>query len=386
MWKQKAKGAWQNTLKIWAKFIRKDKRMIIFSSFDGRGYSDSPRAMFEYMKSDTQYTDFTFVFALKKGVDVTIPAATVVRTKTLKYFYYLLKAKYWVFNARMPDYLYKKDDQIYLQTWHGTPLKRLADDINQSNNVFTNGQTSYKNMIRGYEIESERWDYLLAYSPYTESIFRSAFMYQDKPVIQAGLPRNQRLIDATTDEKAELRGRYNIPQDKKVILYAPTYRDDASDDGTNCSLEVNFKLWRELLGDEYYVVFKPHYFIKQVDTDISHMTDFVQEIDAGAEINDLYIMSDVLITDYSSVFFDYALLGRPIYFYMYDFDKYKNQLRGFYLDVKHDLPNKIHTSEIEMLEAVKANDFDTQVLAEFNEKFNPWQRKDTIKRILNELI
>ena len=106
------------------------------------------------------------------------------------------------------------------------------------------------------------------------------------------------------------------------------------------------------------------------------------------DINDAYLMSDVLVTDYSSVFFDYAVLKRPIYFYMYDFDYYEQELRGFYLDLQANLPNDIVKTEQALLAQLKTNEFDFERLSAFNQKFNPWHDglscAKTVKEVFNE--
>ena len=114
-----------------SKCILVDEKLVIFISFHGRGYSDNPRAIYEEMIKDDYFKDYKFIWFIKnhKVKNLDIPKAKIVEYTSLEYFYYLSRAKYWIINCKMPTYISKKDSQVYLQTWHGTPLKRLGYDI-----------------------------------------------------------------------------------------------------------------------------------------------------------------------------------------------------------------------------------------------------------------
>ena len=146
-------------------------------------------------------------------------------------------------------------------------------------------------------------------------------------------------------------------------------------------MEVDFTKWQEALGEEYVVVFKPHYLIVN-DFDVDQYQGFVYFIEANEDISNLYIISDALVTDYSSVFFDYAILKRPIYFYMYDLVHYRDELRGFYLDIYHDLPGDIIEDENQLLVEIKKG-YDFKRLETFNEKFNNHEDGKATKRVVD---
>lgn len=110
---------------------------------------------------------------------------------------------------------------------------------------------------------------------------------------------------------------------------------------------------------------------------------FLYSISADAEINELYVLSDILITDYSSVFFDYAVLNRPVYFYMYDLEEYKDELRGFYLDIHTELPGKVYEDEETMLKDVKNEIYDYSYLKIFNERFNSEQTGNCAQKVID---
>lgn len=146
--------------------------------------------------------------------------------------------------------------------------------------------------------------------------------------MKPGYPRNDFISNATKEECDAIKNKYHLPIDKKIVLYAPTWRDNSYvSAGYTFELKANFRKWKEILGEDTIVVFKPHYLIINTFKDDPQLDGFLYSIPAQAEINELYVISDVLITDYSSVFFDYAVLKRPIYFYMYDLKEYATDLR-----------------------------------------------------------
>ena len=153
--------------------------------------------------------------------------------------------------------------------------------------------------------------------------------------------------------------------------------------GYTFELEANFHKWKEILGDEYVVVFKPHYLIINKYEGDHSLDGFLYSINADSEINELYVLSDILITDYSSVFFDYAVLNRPIYFYMYDLEQYKDELRGFYLDIYTELPGKIYEDESKMLLDIKDHIYDYSFLEKFNERFNSEQTGNCAQKVID---
>lgn len=375
-------------LRIMAVFVRRDPKLVVFASFTGQNYSDSPRYIYEYLHEHADFQDYHFVWAFKHLQPV-IGACEVVRFNSWRYFYLLTKAKYWVFNAKSAPYLHKAKDQVYLQTWHGTPLKHLAHDLTDDGKHYYRSRQSYDQMTRGYDRDSRHWDYLVSPNPFSSKAFASAFAYPQNQMLETGYPRVDRLVDPDAQHVAKLKQEHGLPLDKQIILYAPTWRDDSfSAAGYTFKLQVDFHQWREVLGDDYVVLFKPHYLIANAYSVPADLADFVYPMAASADINDTYLMSDVLVTDYSSVFFDYAILQRPIYFYMYDFEQYQDNLRGFYLRVPEDLPNDITQDEGKLLTMIKQRDFDDARLAQFNQRFNPWSdghsAEKVVRRVFNE--
>lgn len=362
-----------------------NKKEVLFISFHGRGYSDNPKAVYLAMKQDERFKDYTFVWALRKENMQEIEGAKVIPYFTPAYFFHLARAKYWVCNCKLQKYVIRKKHQIYLQTWHGTPLKRLAHDI-----IVPEGTTFYRShmsadaMKKTYDNDVKKYTYMISPNRFCTEVFQSAFQIDRNRLIETGYPRNDYLSNVTEDEILTIRSRLHIPEDKKVILYAPTWRDNQfTMGGYTFELKVDFKKWKRMLGDEYVIVFKPHYLITSTYEHAPELEDFVYDIDAKADIADLYVISDIMITDYSSVFFDYAILNRPIYFYMYDIEEYADELRGFYLDINKDLPGERFREEDAMLMAIKHHIFDYERLRNFNGRFNNCEDGHASQRVID---
>ena len=373
--------------KCFYRFIPIDDKTVLFISFHGKGYSDNPKAIYEEMLKDDRFKDFKFVWAIKnhKKKAIKIDDAKIVEYLSIPYFYYLSKAKYWIFNCKMPSYICKKKDQIYLQTWHGTPLKRLGHDIHvDENTTFYRSQVKAKDMYRSYDIDSARYNYMISPNAFCTKIFPAAFNINKERLIETGYPRNDVMSNVTDDEKLKIKKELNIPPYKKVILYAPTWRDNQYvAKGYTFKLEVDFHKWHQYLKDDYIVLFKPHYLIINDYKSTNDLQGFLHNIDADQDISPLYLITDILITDYSSVFYDFAVMNKPMYFYMYDLKDYQEELRGFYIDIYKDLPGQIYENEDDLLKDVIEKKYDYAKLKVFKERFNNHDDGKASKRVVD---
>ena len=371
------------------RFIPCQKETILFISFHGRGYSDNPMALHQYITTHSRYHNYRCIYAIKnhKQKNLKIDNAKVIEYFSIPYFFYLARSRYWISNCKLPKFVLKKPTQIYLQTWHGTPLKKLAHNIEvPDGTTFYRSGMSIEEMRSTYDNDVSKYNYMISPSSFTTEVFQSAFAINKDRLIETGYPRNDILSNYQDEDIDRIKAELKLPKDKKIILYAPTWRDNSFNlKGYTFKLEVDFKKWQNELGDEYIVVFKPHYLIIN-DFDLESVKDFVYFIDPKEDISRLYLLGDILITDYSSVFFDYAILKRPIYFYMYDLESYRDELRGFYLDVYKDLPGQIIEDENLLIEEIKQNNFDYDKLELFNLRFNNHEDGRASKRVLEILL
>lgn len=371
-------------MRIFAYLPIKKNRML-FESFLGKQYSDSPRMIYEELRNN--HPELELIFSKDAQVKFTEPDILTVNRMTFRWIYLLATSRVWVSNSRLPVWLYKRRGTIYLQTWHGTPLKKLAldmDTVQMSN-------TTTKRYKKEFEQEAAKWDFLISPNAYSSEIFKRAFHFEGK-LLEVGYPRNdifyqenrhQRIIDRVYEQ-------YRIPKTKKIILYAPTWRDNEFVNQGNYSFSLPFSLDRfeEEFGGEYVLLLRMHYLIGgQIDTS-SYRS--IHNASNHPDISELYLAADVLVTDYSSVMFDYAHLKRPMLFYTYDLEHYRDHLRGFYFDFEKEAPGPIFLTEDQLFnELNRLPEWRTRYGAKFKafeNKFCEWDNGKATENICIEIM
>lgn len=374
--------------------IKVDENIIIFASFDGRSYCDSPKAIYKYLINNEKYNNYKFIWAFKnidehKYLEEN-KNTKLVNIKSKEFFKVLAKAKYWIFNYKIQDYIFPKENQIFVQCWHGTPLKRLGCDLEH----FNNAMNSISEIRERYHLEASKFSYFISPSKFATEKFISTWdlekINKTDIIIEEGYPRNDFLMNYENEDIEKIKKKLNIDKiNKKIILYAPTYRDNQHSTGIGYTYEtkVDFDKLKSELSDEYIILFRAHWLVAQ-SFDFEKYNDFVIDVSDYDDINELYVVSDMLITDYSSVFFDFANLKKPIIFYMYDLEEYRDNIRGFYLELK-ELPGKIVKKEDELIEEIKLliNKFEyTEEYKKFNERFNYLDDGQATKRVVEKII
>ena len=380
--------------KIITLVIKVDEKTIIFACFNGKSYSCSPKAIYKYMLSSEKYKDYKYIWAFRNPENYkeleNNRNTKLVKIHSKKYKKYLAKAKYWIFNYKIPDYIYPKKNQIFVQCWHGTPLKRLGCDLEHFDNVLN----TMKGIKKRYKIEASKFSYFISPSKFASEKFISAWNLKETGkeniILEEGYPRNDFLFNYTKNDEENIKKKLGIEKDnRKIILYAPTYRSDQHETGVGYTYkeELDFTRLQKKIGDKYIILFRPHYFIAN-SFDFEKYKGFVYNVSNIDDINELYIISDMLITDYSSVFFDYANLKRPIIFYMYDLDHYRDDSNGFYIDL-NELPGKIVKTQEELedeINNININFKYDEKYRKFNEKYNYLDDGNASKRVVEKLI
>lgn len=367
--------------------IPKDPKLIIFESFLGKQYSDNPRAIYEFMLN--QQHDWKMYWSIDRrytssfiGKDL-----SVVCRFSLKWLFLMTRAGYWVTNSRLPLWIPKPKHTIYLQTWHGTPLKKLAGDMDEVHMPETDTEQYKQNFYKS----SSKWDYLVSPNAYSTEIFKRAFKFPGK-VIESGYPRNDYLVDNNNPERIDnIKKRCGLPRDKKIILYAPTWRDNQfyAKGQYKFNLQLDLERMQEELGEEFIIILKLHYLVAE-DLKLSAYKGFSFDFSGYEDIRDLYLVADLLITDYSSVFFDFANLNRPMLFYVYDLDDYRDYLRGFYFDLENKAPGPLVTSTenvIKKILDIKNAGFKPSNAADaFNKRFCYLEDGHASERVVQEVF
>lgn len=322
-------------------FVKTNKKMILFSSFGGKSFNDSPKAIFDEIV-EKYGNSFVYVWAFLNPDNHSVPNdCTKVKINSLKYFVYALKSKYWVTNVNIERGLhFKKKKTVYLNTWHGLCLDYIGND--------RKGRKDYN---------FKKMNYMCVSGLFDEKIYKTAFNLSDYQYLRCGMPRNDILVNKNI-KVDEIKKKLNIPLDKKIILYAPTWRENKNNKESNFfHFPLDLKKWNESFGDKYLILFRSHSITTDVDGVI--FNNFCFDVSKCPNTSDILLISDILITDYSSILFDYALLGRPIFNFGYDYDEYSKE-HGFYVDYEKEMPNGIIKDEDELLNAIKNINYQEQ--------------------------
>lgn len=308
-------------LRLLSCFLKPSDNIILFNSFGGKKYDDSPKAIYEMMKEDSRFNEYRFVWAFHDIKQFHIDGAEMVKTDTLKYFVTALRARVWITNSSIERGLhFKRETTFCLNTWHGSPIKNMGTDMEGAN----------KSMIlKTYSSV----DIMNAQSRFDADVFSGCFGIPRESFLECGLPRNDVLCLDTREMREKYKKMLGINPDKKVILYCPTFREFDRDSSFGCVLHppMDLKKWKRRLGENYVLLFRAHYEVYKA-MDIRE-DSFVLNMTSYPSLNELMIAADILISDYSSVFFDYALMDKCMFHFTYDYEDYVKN-RGMYFDIR----------------------------------------------------
>ncbi|MEU9290455.1 CDP-glycerol glycerophosphotransferase family protein [Streptomyces sp. NPDC048275] len=327
------------------------KGLVVFESHLGRQYSDSPKAIYEEMRR--QGLEFEAVWSYADTPRGFPADATLVRRWSLPYLKALARAEFWIDNQGYPLKATKRPETTYIQTWHGSALKRMGFD-----------EPEWKLKSRAAQAERQRtldrFDRFLIRSEHDVRTLARAFRLQERALLRVGYPRNDALLRAKEREDASgwrergpLATKLGIPGDKEVLLYAPTFRQSG---GKRRRFELPFDVERfaDTFGDRYVLLVRSHY--------LNHIVlppsvrGRVIDVTAHHDMTPLLTLADGLITDYSSAMFDYALLDRPMLFFAYDYEEYVHEGRGTYFDLLERAPGPVVRSEDELYAVLDSPD------------------------------
>ncbi|MFA1546817.1 bifunctional glycosyltransferase/CDP-glycerol:glycerophosphate glycerophosphotransferase [Actinomadura chokoriensis] len=320
---------------------------VLYDSYSGKQYSDSPRAIHEELVRRDADVEHLWVV---RDAQVELPeTARPVRLWGAEWYEAMARSRYVITNAHLPEWFVRRPGQIVVQTWHGTPLKHIGFDI--ADVQFANAR-----YLEKVAKETPSWSYLVSPNAFSTPILRRAFRYEGE-LIETGYPRNDVLASPDRRMLAErVRERLGLPPGKRTVLYAPTWRDDSYYGPGKYRLDMRLDLERAAaeLGDDHVLLVRRHPNV--VDTVPEVVGGFVRDVSAYPDIAELFLVSDVLITDYSSLMFDYANTGRPMLFFTYDLEHYRDELRGFYFDFENEAPGPLLGSSDEVIEALRSID------------------------------
>lgn len=360
---------------------------ILYQSRDGKSMTDSPFAVFLHLLNNEKYTNLTHIWVVDSKDKAKESSKLYSKYKNVNfvvkesndYLKYLANSKYIINNSTFPAYFTKKENQIYINTWHGTPLKYMGLDVEDN---LLGSQNVIKNFLSS--------DIIVSPNSHTTSIFNRAFALEglyNGELLEIGYPR----IDLTLNSdkniiKDRLKQQDVIVNTKKVLLYAPTWRGEDVNDPEDSIEEIYETVLALKNNSDYQVLLKVHPFV--YETALEHKEVLPYLIPDSFDTNEILSIVDLLVTDYSSIFFDYLVTDNPIIFYSNDYDDYEND-RGFYIQPNdlpgpsaHDLDTLLeYISNIENLSSKYKANYD-----EFKEKYVTYEDGAVTEKLVNKMF
>ncbi|MEU5718867.1 CDP-glycerol glycerophosphotransferase family protein [Streptomyces sp. NPDC020403] len=318
------------------------REAVLYSSFDGRQYSDSPRAVHEELARRDTGVEHLWVV---RDQQAAVPAGVrAVALHSAEWHEALARSRWIVTNTQLPDWFERVDGQFVVQTWHGTPLKRIGRDLEGS----PHADSAY---MASMPARAAQWSVLVSPNTFSTPVLRRAFGYTGE-VLECGYPRNDLLYAPERAKTAvAVREALGVPDGRRVVLYAPTWREDRPRRSGRYGLDLRLDLERaaEELGDGHVLLVRRHYLVGGSVPE----SDSVRDVSRYPDVAELMLISDALVTDYSSLMFDFAQTGRPMLFHTYDLEHYRDTLRGFCFDFGNRAPGPLLTTSAEVVEALR---------------------------------
>jgi CDP-glycerol glycerophosphotransferase len=335
---------------------------VVYMSFGGREYSDSPRALHEELVRQGA-EDLEHLWVVRDARCVVPSTATVLRSGSREYYEAMGRARVVVVNGFLPEWFARRPDQIVVQTLQGTPLKRIGLDVPHLRSTMRRSWRWAEQMAN--------WEYVVSPSRFATPVLRQAYGMEGE-LVETGLPRNDLLAGPNAAARgAEVRRRLGLAEHTRVVLYAPTYRDHVVDRRGRYRLDQHLDVQRVMaaLGPGVLLIRK-HPLVADVVETGGHQR--VHDVSAWPDAGELLAAADVLVTDYSALAFDFAITGRPMLFFTYDLDVYRDDIRGFYIDFEAEAPGPLLRTTNQLAEAL--SDID-DLPGEYAERYRAWRER-----------
>ncbi|MDP9394227.1 MAG: CDP-glycerol glycerophosphotransferase family protein [Actinomycetota bacterium] len=353
---------------------------IVYNSYNGR-YSDSPRAVHRALLHRADAAEYEHVWLCDPDHAATFPLGTLTKQiYTPEGVAALESADLVVSNGHLEMDWHKRPGATYLQTWHGTPLKRIHADV----------LWGPEGLLEQLSLDVERWDLLLSPNTWSTEVLRRAFRWPGE-VLETGYPRNDVLGSADAPVvRREMRRRLGIDDGRTAVLYAPTWRDDVFWEGGQRAAELALDVERFAaeLGEDHVLLLRLHYKLTGRLRAPRHPA--LLDVSAHPEVADLYLAADVMVTDYSSTMFDFAVTGKPLLFFTYDLERYRDELRGFYFDLTADPPGPVVRTTEQLLFCLRELDClrsrYAEAYARFRRRFCPLDDGRATERVLDRVL
>ncbi|UBH16501.1 glycosyltransferase [Macrococcus armenti] len=376
--KMKRKSKYTSKVMKYAVYYKKnkiDENQILYQSRDGKSMTDSPLAIFEYLIADDKFSKYKHVWVADSKERLLefkhnyghLNNVEFVIKETKEYLKNLTTAKYLFNNSTFPYYFTKKKDQVYINTWHGTPLKYMGLDIPNS---LKGSQNIIKNFLSS--------DYIITQNKHTTEVFKRAFKLEglyDGEILELGYPRMDNTIISNKYEIFNSLKMCNIvlKHDKKIALFCPTWRGTDVNNPLDVIDEYVTTITELEKSTEYQILLKLHPFLYDKVKDDIRIAKYI--IPDAFDTNKLLKIVDLMITDYSSIYFDFLVTGNPVIFFTTDYDEYSTS-RGLYIETEK-LPGPVVKTTDELIHAIKTKQFsEKRILDNYQNHVNKYLSND----------
>lgn len=358
-------------------FFPINNRKILFESYYGAQYGCNPKYLSEYIVNNAPCLRVIWAFTENEPL---VDGVVKVKYNSMRYLYELATAHFFVTNYRTVKSFQKRKGQCYIQTWHSSlRLKKIEKDVEKSL------KPEYVEMAKA---DSKAIDYLLSGCAESTKIFKRAFWYNGA-ILEVGTPRIDFLLKPASKERTiHIKMKLGIYPETKVLLYAPTFRKDYSMECYEIDYAALKKSLKKRFGDEdWAVVLRLHPHLSHYSSRLTKDSSFLIDATIYPDIQELLYVADILITDYSSLMFDYLFLKRPCFIFATDLESYTHNDRGLYFKIS-ELPFDVSTNNDELCCLVE--NFDEEKMMQgynaFMEKIGSFETGNASEKLTNIIL
>lgn len=348
-----------------------NRRKIFFMSYYGAQYGCNPKYISRYISEHSK--NWKIVWAFNSKTQHGDYVGKRCQYLSLNYWYHISTSRIIVTNYRMPKDFIKRKGQFYVQTWHSMlRLKKIEQDVSDYL------PSQYIEMATN---DSNQIDLVLSGCDFSTNTFSNSFWYKGE-ILQCGSPRCDILVDNDNELKNHIKSKLNLAN-KRCLLYAPTFRQNGNNDCYSIDFHKVVTVLENCIGGEWTILIRLHPHLAHYSHSILSICDNVVNVSEYDDVQELMMISDMLLSDYSSLIFDYMLTLRPCLLFVPDLEEYQRKERSLYFNIE-ELPFPICRNEIEFYKAIENFDFPNyrKSVLTFLTKVGSHENGDSSKKVL----